>query len=375
MDNLKVELTGECHGCTSEITNQTFSIELVDIFREFTCIEPLYDINSIVFCTECESLLKKFKDFKLKCVQTQEIFTNRMLQIKTEPILEEEIYCDEFKIDDELKIDKELKIEYEVKSQVKPHFTCDICQKSIRTKKELNNHMISHESPIECEICHVKLKNSKCLKRHVKIHNPDKSFKCSYCEAAFNCRNNQYVHERYVHKTGKQYMCPFCAFITYNPSSMKEHHKRFHSNTRFKCDECSKEFKTSEDLKVHKTIHIQTEKNIPCPECGNLFKLRKRMLAHVRLVHRTPKKHVCDVCSMEFTALQNLKRHQLVHTGERKFACTFCTQSFTQAGALKRHITTHTGIRPFACPHCNHTFAEKFYMKKHANQCLNKTKT
>lgn len=107
------------------------------------------------------------------------------------------------------------------------YYICDVCQKTFKTKSGIKNHfrrmhlkMIPTQDSYECEECNAKFASLRNLKRHQKTHNPEKSFKCSFCDSKFHTQQNQYYHEKYVHKTGRKYICSDCGYICYNPTSM-----------------------------------------------------------------------------------------------------------------------------------------------------------
>ena len=53
--------------------------------------------------------------------------------------------------------------------------------------------------------------------------------------------------------------------------------------------------------------------------------------------------HLCPNCSKGFKSKQQLAQHSLVHTGIRKHICSFCDKGFKQLCHLQQHLRIHTG--------------------------------
>ncbi len=89
----------------------------------------------------------------------------------------------------------------------------------------------------------------------------------------------------------------------------------------FKCNECLKEFKTSEGLKYHKLIR-ENKQQFKCNECKKTFNLKFHLKSH-QLIHSNEKQFVCDWngCGKRFKTKPHLiEPKRCVHLTE-KFEC------------------------------------------------------
>lgn len=185
--------------------------------------QPLCNDSEVVFCQNCHSTLEAFQLFKSLCMHTQEIFSSRQM-------CDETIHIEEFIVGFE--VDESVNaVEIATMKQETRCYTCDICQKQCKTKRDLRIHFGNFhvggttrqgkdETDYKCKECNTKLSSLRNLKRHQDTHNSEKCFKCTYCNSKFNSKRNQYYHEKYVHKTGRQYICSDCGYVCYNPTLM-----------------------------------------------------------------------------------------------------------------------------------------------------------
>lgn len=158
--------------------------------------------------------------------------------------------------------------------------------------------------------------------------------------------------------------------------------EKFFNN--FKCPDpdCSKEFKTYEGLKIHKTRthktddstgdklenNVRKQRQMQCPICG-VF--RRSLVNHMR-VHTGEKPYICKFCQQGFKDKGTCRRHERTHTGEKPFACNYCDKSFNQSTFRNEHMLIHTGVKPHVCVICSMAFRTASVLKKHHIQTHNK---
>ncbi|KAM6952338.1 uncharacterized protein PEZ65_011451 [Lycodopsis pacificus] len=157
----------------------------------------------------------------------------------------------------------------------------------------------------------------------------------------------------------KRYSCKFCKkeFDTMFGRSV---HVRSHK----KCKGCKKEFPFPSALRYHKPFCSKLKKllekkaqstNPPKPEsCDEetptasskkqvINEKESRPSSHDHSASslpkdESPKKHCCVHCNKVFGSSARLKEHVRVHTGERPYVCSGCPKKFRVNQSLKKHM-------------------------------------
>ena len=246
--------------------------------------------------------------------------------------------------------DKNEKV-YHIKTVHKNYFNCESCKKAFKKEEQLNTHISSHYK--EKNVSHV----------------------CEECGFVASCKGNLGKHKQFQHDTVPQ-ECEICSREFRGTLRLKLHKKRYHLNSNV-C--CRKTFDDEDQLQSHIDDHAKRKNNpLICDECGYTGSSKNNVDSHKALKHDT-QTHVCDICSKDFQGLvklqihrrrfhveskscphckgyfkkSNLARHfRTAHTkeSEKKYQCQQCEKGFIDITSLSVHmISVHSDKKPFTC--------------------------
>lgn len=219
--------------------------------------------------------------------------------------------------------------------------TCNICNKTLESKKYLQEHIENHFLPsqIECTIC-LKVMSQHSLHNHMKKHTG----------ARLEDGQGNYVK------------------LDIPQEKKKEH---------FICQICDKQFKLKKTLNVHiKSLHkvnsssVGEELHVNCEKCSKKFTNYELLFNHIKVAHGT---HSCKYCKKIFGLKSNLKRHIKSAHENINCHCEECDKVFSRKEDLSLHVkVNHTN---FNCKLCKTTISgEKFFKKhlkvNHESNCL-----
>jgi len=195
-------------------------------------------------------------------------------------------------------------------------FQCLECGRHLKTKANLQDHMLTHtnEKKFVCPECGKKLKRRQCLTQHMKIHVGEKNYQCDQCEAKYisSAGLRNHIVSKHTDITNAQhFMCSFCGQDFLKKAYLDRHILLHTGEKKYKCDVCPKSFRLETSFRDHMNMHNGI-KNHQCPHCGKRFTQRQQMTMHVRR-HTGDKRHKCNMCDLAFIEPRSLRNHIKTH--------------------------------------------------------------
>ncbi|XP_063371622.1 zinc finger protein 624-like [Cydia amplana] len=178
--------------------------------------------------------------------------------------------------------------------------------------------------------------------RHMEERHGWNAPTCPDCGRKFSYPFQVPVHQREVHNPLENltYVCEHCGDQFPSMPRLRQHEIKHLDVKNYKCDQCPKAFKTITYLKQHMVRHSGVKGHI-CDECGAAFYNYKDLYSHVTGTHATEKNFKCQFCSKCFKTRRLLNVHEKIHTGDKKHKCPVCEKAYVQSNNLKYHIRSH----------------------------------
>ncbi|XP_059058909.1 zinc finger protein 58-like isoform X2 [Achroia grisella] len=134
-----------------------------------------------------------------------------------------------------------------------------------------------------------------------------KRYPCNLCPAVFNSKFNLRSHE-HLHRGERPYRCHSCPAAYTGPSALRRHIAK-HSNIKYTCDHCKREFVTKTNLVTHMDTHLP-EPRFACESCPRRYATRAALRLHQRRVHlQLPPPCACQLCPRRYPRMSVLKNH------------------------------------------------------------------
>ncbi|XP_063392193.1 zinc finger protein 345-like [Cydia fagiglandana] len=232
---------------------------------------------------------------------------------------------------------------------------CKKCSYVAKCREELEAHTNSQHYLI-CKECGEKFKGSHTLKTHKRrIHSSVRSHACESCPCTFRSLGRLEAHAA-AHgpaAAARRAYCAECRVQYKNVYVYRNHlvNSANHSERRYHCEECGKNFASKVYYKRHYSFYHQKESKHKCELCDRLFISDFRLRHHRQMRHgaERPRNHACDQCGKKFYTATTLRAHVLTHSSARTFMCARCGDTFKQRPALYTHTRlVHQGLKRHA---------------------------
>lgn len=172
------------------------------------------------------------------------------------------------------------------------------------------------------------------------------SFRCHICDEEFIKMCYLSIHTRTVHDCTPKVVCQCGKFLA-TAKTLLMHYESHFKNSKFRCDECKKKFKTEANYSNHMATYHRIGDGEPvvakvfeCKECGKSFKQARHLMVHKNSHLPDELKFVneCSFCGKRYSSVFSLRQHiKHVHVRvclESMFSCrNDFISSFALAGA------------------------------------------
>ncbi|XP_071108367.1 uncharacterized protein [Haliotis cracherodii] len=215
-------------------------------------------------------------------------------------------------------------------------YQCRLCGSAFRSTSLLEEHMHVHfgSMPFGCSICPQSFMTAKELEDHTKVHvsklSPAVVYKCTVCGDVFDTKREHNEH-RITHETIQQFQSKDLKkqrgsqHVTDQVHKLKDVHtckqcgEVFHDihkyvlhvdqhNGWYKCEKCDKVLVSKDEFQGH--ILNCSGQNYICSECGKSFMRKVELNYHIMFLHKQ-QSVTCGVCRAVFCYESHLEEHEL----------------------------------------------------------------
>ena len=231
-------------------------------------------------------------------------------------------------------------------------FSCSDCGLSYKKSNHLSGHRKRVHGPtkltpprqlVRCEVCQKMFKFKSSWKLHMRCHNTTTQ-SCVQCNTAYSNKRELTEHMR---SHDMCHTCTKCGKGFYKKTLLQKHMQAHSEEKRFVCSHCDKKFKFKSSLFAHrKSEHWGTEQKenrYKCEQCDSSFRYKIELTKHKR-IHKDERPHVCGECGANFKRSAHLRMHENGHEDMRNAVCHICGKCCLGLKSLAKHIKMHHNI-------------------------------
>ncbi|KAL6439704.1 hypothetical protein ACFW04_004045 [Cataglyphis niger] len=251
------------------------------------------------------------------------------------------------------------------------YFTCNMCLRSMRDRKELLSHLSKHsdkqyEEMMSPARAPPKLKPmaplpsarsssdkaQKAVNGPYKNGDPAHNHACDLCGMIYRYRPNMFKHREFCMRLQPEnrtsYKCVHCSMTFLVFKKFHTHITVDHKKKEFTCIVCNSKFRSPSDYLTHHENHRATTRSNrqmqeDTSQNGVQIPLKERNRGDAKLAKSRigGQKYSCALCTQEFSTRSELTEHRNLHLKVKIYSCAICRSMFSSPGALEIHMKDH----------------------------------
>ncbi len=227
-------------------------------------------------------------------------------------------------------------------------FKCTICDTSFANVDSVTRHMdtihLKTRLP-ECDICKKVLSTASALKRHIaRKHKGIRRYKCDFCDKFLEGQMSLALHivENHSNQASNKK-------VESQKNQEKSVKKIPPNGTHSKsCDVCDESFSCNSRLLFHMSKAHGQKHLFKCDDCEKVYKTSENFNKHLKKFHpnqpkvQTPsifwsRRNGAKCCQTQFTVKEKFLYHQVKNHGQPGGACDDCEKAYTNERGLYFH--------------------------------------
>ena len=237
---------------------------------------------------------------------------------------------------------------------------CTVCKVSIKNSEQFYSHAQQHGlqgTDMQCIVCRQTLTSMLELQMHAKHHFQTSQviYSCSVCLSSFNSKEN--LVSKLNAESQTFYVCKPCYHG--EPPTNTSLTGSVDDSSPVICRVCRVVCDGETQLSSHMSEHHK--KSYQCIKCQQAFNTEYEIQLHVAThMLQEGNRHECLMCNQSFDSPAKLQCHLIDHTfdaGSIPYQCYICSAVFPHPSAIQNHVLEHgVTARQYACPQCPQKF-------------------